>query len=141
MSTVYRAVDTRTGEAVAAKVYGAGASDDARTRQLREAAVGGDLVHDGIVRLIDYGEDSGPDTSSRTYIITELVNGPTLRERLSTSGPLTPDEVCAIGARLASVLDYLPTHAIVHRDIKPSNVLLPGFADDDLGRAKLADFG
>ena len=138
---MYRATDTRTGQQVAAKVYGAAASEDARTRQLREAAVGGELAHDGIVRLLDYGEQIDPDQSSRTYLVTELVDGPTLRERLSTQGPLSPDQVCALGARLASVLDYLHGNAIVHRDIKPANALLPGYGDDDLARAKLADFG
>jgi len=140
MSTVYRAVDTHTGTEVAAKVYGSGASDDARTRQLREAALAGDLAHDGIVRLVDFGEDDS-DAGSCTYLVTELVDGPTLRERLSTRGRLTADEICTLGARLSSVLDYLHGHGIVHRDIKPANVLLPGFATNDLAKAKLADFG
>lgn len=129
MSTVYRAVDLETDREVAVKVYAAGGSVDARTRQHREVTLGAGLSHDGIVPILDHGD---------TYLVTELVEGSTLRDRMA-SGPCSVDEVAQFGARLASALGYLHEHGIVHRDVKPANVLLG--RNGDLSGAKLADFG
>lgn len=140
MSTVYRAVDETTGRQVAVKMYAAGASYDARTRQRREAVVSGELAHDGIVRLLDHGEHETLGDGTQMYLVTELVEGPTLRQRLAAEF-LSAEQVRVVGARLASILGYLHDQGIVHRDIKPANVLLPGYSDSDLGKAVLADFG
>lgn len=145
MSTVYRAEDLLTGAEVAVKVYATAATFDARTRQLREAAFGSSLAHDGIARLLDHGEElaTGADPrgdGARTYLVTELVDGPTLRQRLNRN-LCTPEEVRILGARLADVLAYLHSVGIVHRDVKPANVLLPGYGESDLERAKLTDLG
>jgi serine/threonine protein kinase len=140
MSTVYRAVDLHTGQDVAVKLYAAVASDDARTRQQREGQLSGDVAHDGIVRLLDKGEDETLGSGTQTYLVTEIVRGPTLRQRLG-AGPFSPEQVRVLGARLASALGYLHARGIVHRDIKPANVLLPGYTDADLDQAVLADLG
>jgi hypothetical protein len=88
------------------------------------------LHHPGLVGLHDGGVEAG-----QPYIVTDLVEGPSLAERIAKR-PLDPDEVCRIGARLADALAHVHASGIVHRDLKPANVLLG--AD---GRPRLADFG
>ena len=150
MSVVHRARDLATGDDVAVKLFSSGVTFDAQVRQLREVTLSRGLSHPAIAAVLDHSEppaqtppggdagDSGP-----AYLVAELVDGPTLRTRI-TQAPLAPDQVAVLGARVAGALEYLHDHGIVHRDIKPANVLLP--ADDvhpqgDLAEAKLADFG
>ena len=91
------------------------------------------LHHPGLVALHDGGVEDG-----RPFIVTDLVEGPTLAERLET-GPLDPDEVRRLGARLADALAHVHRGGIVHRDLKPANVLLgadgPRLADFGIARA------
>ena len=79
-----------------------------------------------------------PVEDGRPFIVTDLVEGPTLAERLEV-GPLDPDEVLRIGARLADALAHVHRAGIVHRDLKPANVLLgadgPRLADFGIARA------
>lgn len=65
----------------------------------------------------DSGEEQG-----LTYIVTELVAGGTLAERLGK--PLPVDEAVAILGPIASALDYAHVRGVLHRDVKPSNILL-----------------
>jgi hypothetical protein len=87
----------------------------------------------GLVALHDGGVEDG-----RPFIVTDLVEGPTLAERLE-AGPLDPDEVRRLGARLADALAHVHRGGIVHRDLKPANVLLgadgPRLADFGIARA------
>ena len=69
------------------------------------------------------------------YIVMEHIAGPTLRPRLDDA-PLAPDEVAAIGARVAAALHDLHRQHVVHLDIKPSNILARA-----TGEAVLIDFG
>ncbi len=69
------------------------------------------------------------------YLVMERLDGPTLRPRLDDA-PLPPDEVAAIGARVADALHDLHRQHVSHLDLKPSQVLMrPG------GVAALVDFG
>ena len=138
MSVVHRARDLVTGSDVAVKLFASGVTLDARVRQQREVALSRGLAHPAIAAVIDYSDSS--DEAGPAYLVSELVDGPTLRARIADS-PLTPRQVSVIGARLADALAHLHGHGIVHRDIKPANVLLPGADDAALAAAKLADFG
>ena len=129
-AVVRRAVDRVSGAAFAVKVFHAGASAPERRRQQREMSALAALRHPGLVGLRDGGVEAG-----RPYIVTDLVEGPTLAERISC-GPLDPAEVRHLGARLADALAHVHAGGIVHRDLKPANVLL---GTD--GRPRLADFG
>jgi hypothetical protein len=129
-AVVRRAWDRVSGRAFAVKLFHAGASTHDRRRQQREMRALAALHHPGLVGLHDGGVEAG-----QPYIVTDLVEGPSLAERIAKR-PLDPDEVCRIGARLADALAHVHASGIVHRDLKPANVLLG--AD---GRPRLADFG
>ena len=132
-AVVRRAVDRVTGRAFAVKLFHAGASAHDRRRQQREMRALAALHHPGLVALHDGGVEA-----DRPYLVTDLVEGPTLAERIET-GPLDPEEVRGIGARLADALAHVHDGGIVHRDLKPANVLLgadgPRLADFGIARA------
>lgn len=129
MADVHRAVDTRSGAAVAVKVLRA--PDPAAARRLaQEAKALERLRHPGLVRLLDTGVADG-----RAYLVMDLVEGPTLG-RLAQQGPMPPARVAAVGREVADALAYVHAHGMVHRDVKPGNILL-----DADGRPRLADFG
>ena len=86
-AVVRRASDRISGRTFAVKLFHVGASAHDRRRQQREMRALAMLHHPGLVALHDGGVEDG-----RPFIVTDLVEGPTLAERLET-GPLDPDEV------------------------------------------------
>ncbi len=76
---------------------------------------------------------------STAYLVTELVDGPTLSQ-LIKNATLTEQQVARVGAALGNALAYIHERGIVHRDIKPANILMAGTAEADIA-PKLADFG
>jgi eukaryotic-like serine/threonine-protein kinase len=132
-SIVYRGRDLDTGDAVAVKVFRADGTPSDLRQQRREMAALARLRHPGLVTLIDGGTEPGP--AGRLYVITDLVEGPTLAARIRL-GPLDADAVRDLGVRLAGALAAVHAGGYVHRDVKPANVLL-----GDGSRPRLADFG
>ena len=132
-AVVRRAQDRVSGRTFAVKLFHAGASAHDRRRQQREMRALATLHHPGLVALHDGGVEDG-----RPFIVTDLVEGPTLAERLD-AGPLDPEELLGVGARLADALAHVHHAGIVHRDLKPANVLLgadgPRLADFGIARA------
>jgi eukaryotic-like serine/threonine-protein kinase len=122
---VHRATDLQLGRPVAVKVF---RGDDPRTEDGIRALAG--LRHPGLVAVHDSGTDRG-----RAYLVTELVDGPTLRQELAR-GPFDAAEVTRIGAELARVLATVHAHGVVHGHLTPSNVLL-----EQDGRVRLTDAG
>jgi serine/threonine protein kinase len=94
-----------------------------------------DLVHPGLVRVLDAGNDGG-----ESFLVAEFIAATTLKTRL-TDGPLPAATVEQMGVMLARALAYAHSHDVVHRDIRPGNVLL-GPGDEpyltDLGIAETA---
>lgn len=127
---VYRAVDRRTGDPVAVKIYPEGSAEIAGHQRLRESSVLAGLRHPGLARMLDAGVDG-----ERPFLVMEFVDGVSLRQRLG-DGPLPADTVARIGADVADVLAHVHAAGVVHRDVKPGNVLL-----ERTGRARLTDFG
>ncbi|MGZ3253649.1 MAG: protein kinase domain-containing protein [Burkholderiaceae bacterium] len=75
------------------------------------------------------------DFAAQPYIVMELISGASLRPQLDES-PLPPDEVAAIGAKIATALHDLHRQHVVHLDIKPSNIMFR-----ESGEAILIDYG
>jgi Tol biopolymer transport system component len=132
MGEVYRARDTKLGRDVAVKVLPERLSQDADAlaRFEREARAVAALSHPNILAIFDLALEEG-----RSYAVTELLDGETLRERLS-EGALPTRK--AVGYALQVVRGLAAAHekGIVHRDLKPENV----FVTRD-GRVKILDFG
>ena len=136
MSTVYRSYDHHMGRDVAVKVFRAGPEiSDGDQRIRREVMLLAGLRDPGIVTVFD-AELEGP----APYLVTELVDGPTLSEQIRRA-PLSEVQVMHLAGALAGTLAYVHAHGIVHRDVKPSNVLLSGVAEDPFTAPKLVDFG
>ncbi len=102
-----------------------------RDRFLREARSAARFNHPNAVAVYDTGEDG-----RRPWIVMELVEGPTLADRLAAEGRLDPAEAVDIAAAVLAALDAAHRNGMVHRDVKPANILLPA-----TGGVKLADFG
>jgi serine/threonine protein kinase len=130
-AVVHRARDLRRGVEVAIKCFRPGGTERDLRQQRQEMALLARLDHPGLVRLHDGGlVDDCP------FVVTDLVEGPTLAERIASGPPLAPGAVRRLGAQLADALAYVHAAGIVHRDVKPANVLL-----GTGGRPRLADFG
>ena len=140
MGIVYRAQDTRLGRKVALKVLRHGPSDDAdsRRRFLREARSAAAIAHPNIAAVYEVEEAEG-----HVFLVMELIEGETLRERLR-SGPLPVAETVRIGKAIARGLAKAHEKGIVHRDLKPENVMITREGDVkilDFGLAKLHEAG
>ncbi|HEY7114367.1 MAG TPA: protein kinase [Thermoanaerobaculia bacterium] len=134
MGEVYRATDPRLGRDVAVKVLPASLSQDAdRLKRFeQEARAAGVLNHPNITAVYDLGTNA---SDGAPYIVTELLEGETLRSRLST-GALSVRKATDYAMQIAKGLAAAHEKGIVHRDLKPENL----FITRD-GRLKILDFG
>lgn len=134
MGSVVEAID-RDGTRVAVKLLRKDLDTDAsiRRRFRREASVLGAISHPGIVRIVDVGRDEVGDT----FTVMELLEGETLRERLTRDGTIDPRTALTWVRAMADALIAVHDHGIVHGDLKPANVFLPR----DGTPIKLVDFG
>ena len=132
MGQVYRARDERLSREVAVKVVHAGLAQDAeRLRRFEhEAKAAGVLNHPNIVAVYDTGQSDGSP-----YIVSELLQGETLRDRMAT-GALGTRKAVEYGVQIARGLAAAHEKGIVHRDLKPENL----FLTKD-GLVKILDFG
>jgi len=132
MGEVYLAVDTKAERKAALKLLPARFTADAgRIRRFeQEARTVVALNHPNIVTIYEIGEED-----STHYIVSELIEGETLRQRLLRP-PLEVREALEIAIQVASALSVAHGAGIVHRDIKPENVML---RPD--GYVKVLDFG
>ncbi len=132
MGEVYRARDTRLGRDVAIKVLPAEvAADPERMARFEcEARALASLSHPNILGIHDFGRDGGT-----AFAVTELLEGETLRQRL-TRERLPWRRAVEIAAAVADGLAAAHGRGIVHRDLKPENLFLTSD-----GRVKVLDFG
>jgi len=131
MGEVYKALDTRLNRLVAVKILSASVADAAARRRFqREAQTASSLNHPHILTVHDAGEVNG-----RQYLVTELVDGGTLRTWLQER-PRSWREVIELLVGVADGLATAHEAGILHRDVKPANILV-----SRNGYAKLADFG
>ena len=134
MGEVYRARDARLDRDVALKILpeALGGHNQSLQRFEREARAIAALNHPNICTIHDVGE--APDPARTRFIVMELLEGETLRQRLE-GGPLDAAELVDMSIALTSALDAAHKKGIVHRDIKPSNIFLTSHGP------KLLDFG
>jgi predicted ATPase len=132
MGEVYLAVDTRLDRPVALKWLPLSVAEDPeRLRRFHiEAKAASALNHPHILVVHDYGDDNG-----RPYMVTEFVDGVTLRDRLRR-GSVPWTEAADIAIQVADALAAAHDRGIVHRDIKPENIMLR-----PEGLVKVVDFG
>lgn len=132
MGEVYRAHDPRFGRDVAIKLLPAAFSNDEGrlARFEREARAAGSLNHPNVLTVHDFGREDGAP-----YLVSELLRGETLRERLGESR-IAPATAVAYAAQIARGLGAAHARGIVHRDLKPENVFVVRG-----GLVKILDFG
>jgi hypothetical protein len=133
MARVHQGLDRQLDREVAIKVLAPPFDRDSDfvERFRREARAAAGLSHPNIVAVFDSGSDD--DTH---FIVTELVEGETLADRLRRDGPMPPADAVAVAVDIARALAAAHARGLIHRDIKPGNVmLLPD------GRVKVVDFG
>ncbi|PYX53676.1 MAG: hypothetical protein DMG76_24675 [Acidobacteria bacterium] len=132
MGEVYRAWDPRLARHVAIKALAASllSNPERLHRFENEARATGMLNHANILAVYDVGTSDGT-----AYVVTELLEGETLRELLARSA-LPARKVIECGAQIAQGLAAAHAKGIIHRDLKPENL----FITKD-GHVKILDFG
>ena len=144
MGTVYEATDDVLERKVAVKViredlagtaFGRGAPGHVEARFRQEARAAAGFAHAHVVRVYDFGVDH----ERRPFLVMELLEGETLRQRLAAGLPLAPQEVLLILRGLCDALAAAHRRGLVHRDLKPENVFLQQQEHGPV--AKVLDFG
>jgi eukaryotic-like serine/threonine-protein kinase len=132
MASIFRAVDTRNGRAVAIKIPHPEMEGDPvlYERFHREEQIGKDLDHPGVMKVF------ADDDRSRVYMVMEWVDGKLLRTILVENKKLPPERAIRITVQICHALEYIHAHGVVHRDLKPENIMVS--RDDGI---KLIDFG
>lgn len=134
MAVVYRGLDQSLRRTVAIKVLHRHLADhqEARERFEREAQAVAKLHHENILEIFDF---SGSD-SDESYIVTEFIDGQTLKEFVSAYQPKYPEIGAMIAMQVCRALDHAHGLGILHRDVKPENIMIRSD-----GVVKLTDFG
>lgn len=131
MGVVYRAIDLSLSRSVAIKFLSADVGDEPRRRRFQqEAQTASSLNHPHILTVFEGGEIDG-----QQYLVTEFIDGYTLREWARRTQP-SAKQMVELMIGIADALATAHRAGIVHRDIKPENILVA-----KAGYAKLADFG
>jgi len=134
LATTFCGIDLGNGRQVAIKIPRAELAGDADfcNRLRQEEKIGGRLHHPGVVRVLcnEY------EDRTQLYIVTEWIEGRSLRAILDEQGPFSPERAARIASNICDALYYVHSRGVVHRDLKPENVLA---CEDD--RIKLIDFG
>lgn len=136
---VWRGVDRRTDETVAAKVLRHEHVEDEALvdRFLRERSILTRLRHPNVVAVRDLVVEG-----DRLAIVMEHVDGGSLRDVLRTDGPMRPGLALGVTAAVLDGLAAAHGRGVLHRDVKPDNVLLSGrWRKLGPGAVKVSDFG
>jgi serine/threonine-protein kinase len=136
VGTVWAARDTSTGGAVALKILrrnDPSAAEVLRARLLREAHATRRIDHPAIVPVSDV-----LDFDASPVLVMELLQGETLRQRLTRDGRLSVRQAATLLAPIAEALNVAHDAGIVHRDLKPENIFIEAAP---AARVRLLDFG
>ncbi|MEO6776556.1 MAG: serine/threonine-protein kinase [Kofleriaceae bacterium] len=134
MAIVYRGIDRTLKRTVAVKILHKHLSDyqEARDRFEREAQAVAKLRHENILEIFDYSAKEGSDS----YIVTEFIEGQTLKQYVTARPIAFPEIGAMIILQVCRALAHAHAGSILHRDVKPENIMIR--AD---GIVKLMDFG
>jgi serine/threonine-protein kinase len=134
MAIVYRGIDRTLKRTVAVKILHKHLSDyqEARDRFEREAQAVAKLRHENILEIFDYSAKEGSDS----YIVTEFIDGQTLKQFVTERPIAFPEIGAMIILQVCRALAHAHAGSILHRDVKPENIMIR--AD---GIVKLMDFG
>ncbi len=133
MGTIYRAYDLLNRREVVLKIPDRMLIGDPAQyeRFQRELEVMNTLHHPAIQRGLGSGQ------YNRTpYLVTELVEGQSMRKLIETKAPLPPDDAVSLIHKVAEGMAYCHEHGVVHRDLKPENILITAE-----GQPVILDFG
>jgi hypothetical protein len=137
MGAVYAAVDDVLERPVAVKLIREDVVGplDLAARFRREARAAAGFAHPHVVRVYDFGVDR----DRRPFLIMELLEGDTLRQRLASGVPLSAPDALHILRGVCSALSAAHGQGLVHRDLKPENIFLQRHASGVV--PKVLDFG
>ncbi len=134
MALVYRGVDEVLDREVAVKILHPHLQiqQESKNRFEREAKAIAKLHHTNILQIYDY---SGLE-SSPSYIVMELISGPTLRRFLEEHHKMPVEIGALIVCEVCRAVEHAHEQGVIHRDIKPENIMIT-----PTGTLKLTDFG
>jgi eukaryotic-like serine/threonine-protein kinase len=138
MGVVLKAFDRDLKRWVAIKVLAPDLASDqvARQRFAREAQAAAAVRHEHVITIHAVSEVHGVP-----FLVMEYIAGGSLQDYLDGHPPPPWPAIARLGAEVAEGLSVAHAHGLVHRDIKPSNILLEPGAADELGSARIGDFG
>lgn len=132
MAKVYLGYDQKTEMQVAIKVLRKENVIDKKVKNFkREAQVLGLMDDDNIVKIHDVGEQG-----TIHYIITEYVEGMTMKDYLTTCSPIPIEEVVDMTLQVLGGINHAHEKGVIHKDIKSQNILL-----NEDKNVKITDFG
>jgi len=132
MSIVREGIDKKSGERWALKDVDKSIVDDLAVLQ-REIDIMKKLSHKNVLQLREVF-----DSDSKICLVTELVNGGELFEKIVEVGSYTEPDAANIVRQVVEGVAYLHQNGVAHRDLKPENLLVGGPNEDEI---KIADFG
>jgi serine/threonine-protein kinase len=134
MAVVYRGVDRSLKRVVAVKILHKHLSDyqEARDRFEREAQAVAKLRHENILEIFDYAAK----LESEAYIVTEFIDGQTLKQVITDRPIAFPELGAMLVLQVGRALAHAHAGGILHRDVKPENIMIRSD-----GVVKLMDFG
>jgi serine/threonine protein kinase len=134
MAAVYAGTH-RNGARAAIKLFPFSVTTSAESaeRILREGYLANKIGHPAVVQVLDDHLDREREYA---YLVMELLEGETARQRVERTGPMSPIEAAGYMIDLASALAVAHAKGVVHRDIKPENLFLTRD-----GHLKILDFG
>ena len=130
-SRVYRGFDPNVNRPVAIKVSTRESDPEHLSRFRNEASAAGNLRHENIVTIHDYGDDDGVP-----YLVMELLEGRDLHHIMRDGPKMSLLEKMQVMSQVGEGLRCAHLNGVVHRDIKPANVMV--LTD---GTVKILDFG
>ena len=138
MAVVYRGLDRSLKRVVAIKVLHKHLSEyqEARDRFEREAQAVAKLRHENILEIFDYSGADAAEAFGSSYIVTEFIEGQTLKQAITARPVGFPEVGAMIVLQICRALAHAHSVGILHRDVKPENVMIRSD-----GVVKLMDFG